>query len=438
MSARAGCRAPMRGLSLIEALVALAVMAFGMVGVVGVQSTLRLNSDVAKQRSEAVRIAQEAMEQWRSFVAIDVPPASGLPGEPVPRSYSQIADIPATQATGYTTNTVYTLQGFVTELPEASAKSVRVTVGWTDRTGQRQSVQLDSLVARTEPSLTAGVLNQPPGGSAMRPLGRHASIPIEAHEIAPGLSVFKPPTSSRDSVAWVFDNVSGLIVGVCSVAAGVPASSLTQADIESCKDNTVAHLLAGYVRFATLDTQPTAADAESPPSAVRNLDIRVVLTSTGHSGAVQCFDSAPITMAARTASQTAVAYYCMIPANASRAWAGYSTVVPLPFDDVTGSEWTLPANPPPALEPDHQLCRYTPASNDAEPVANGQHPYVYKIVYADPVRRTGPQVTPPLINQNFLVIRIVHSCPTDVPANPLTGDYVNSNTLVHLPIPAGP
>jgi hypothetical protein len=49
---------------------ALAVMALGMMGLVGVQSTLRNTSDVAKQRSEAVRIAQVEIERWRAFTAL--------------------------------------------------------------------------------------------------------------------------------------------------------------------------------------------------------------------------------------------------------------------------------------------------------------------------------------------------------------------------------
>jgi Tfp pilus assembly protein PilV len=60
-----------RGISLIEALLALAVMALGMMGLVGVQSTLRSTSDVAKQRSEAVRIAQAEIERWRAFDALN-------------------------------------------------------------------------------------------------------------------------------------------------------------------------------------------------------------------------------------------------------------------------------------------------------------------------------------------------------------------------------
>ena len=51
-------RAIQRGVSLVEAIVAMAVMAFGMMAIVGLQTTLRQNSDIAKQRSEAVRIAR--------------------------------------------------------------------------------------------------------------------------------------------------------------------------------------------------------------------------------------------------------------------------------------------------------------------------------------------------------------------------------------------
>ncbi len=63
---RVGRRAQ-RGVSLVEAIVAMAVMAFGMMAIVGLQTTLRANSDVAKQRSEAVRIAEEAIETARAF-----------------------------------------------------------------------------------------------------------------------------------------------------------------------------------------------------------------------------------------------------------------------------------------------------------------------------------------------------------------------------------
>ena len=67
LTRRPGLSRPSRGVSLIEALVALAVMSIGLLGVAGMQATLRSTADLSKQRSEAVRLAQEKLEDLRSF-----------------------------------------------------------------------------------------------------------------------------------------------------------------------------------------------------------------------------------------------------------------------------------------------------------------------------------------------------------------------------------
>jgi len=46
-----------------------------------------------------------------------------------------------------------------------------------------------------------------------------------------------------------------------------------------------------------------------------------------------------------------------------------------------------------------------------------------------------PLPMPPLINQNFLVVRSEFDCPADVAADPAAGNFVNSNTLLHRPWP---
>ena len=82
------------GVSLIEAMVALAIMGFGILGVVGVQATLRSNGDTARQRAEAVRIAQEAIENWRGFTTLTLPLPAGHT-----TSYAQITTAAAASST---------------------------------------------------------------------------------------------------------------------------------------------------------------------------------------------------------------------------------------------------------------------------------------------------------------------------------------------------
>src|SRR5205814_684705 len=66
-------RRSQRGATLIEALVALMVMSFGMVALVGLMGNLRRSSDVAKQRREAMRLGQAEWGALRSFSVLKKP-----------------------------------------------------------------------------------------------------------------------------------------------------------------------------------------------------------------------------------------------------------------------------------------------------------------------------------------------------------------------------
>jgi type II secretory pathway pseudopilin PulG len=422
------------GVSLVEALVAMAVMAFGMLAIVGVQSTMRQNSDIAKQRSEAVRIAQEAMEQWRSYSVLDA--TAGRV------AYADIVDPPAdVPVAGYTTNTTYTLERKVVAIAGQNHKVLRVRVSWLDRTSAGatpipNTVTLNSVIGLIDPAVTAALITPPAGNPNRRPFNRHAAIPLNAQEMGGGLSAFKPPVpGGGGTVAWVFNNISGMIVGVCTVSAGtVP---LTRADIASCSDNTLAHLVSGYVRFHDGSTQPTAADARAPTGHARNLDMDLFVDSVpAPPGPTVCFDDAPETPG-QAALQTAVAYYCLVPARTTpvrlaRTWSGYLTIKPLAFTDET--TWTIPTVTSPSVS-SHLLCRYTPAANDSVIVSNPLHPRLYRVEFADPLTQLVPIPMPPLPNQNFLVIEAGLNCPTDTPPDPATGHFVNGNTLLHLPWP---
>ncbi len=406
-------RRPLRGVSLIDALVALAVMAFGMLGIVGLQFALRLSSDVAKQRSEAVRLSQQSIEDSRSF--------STLAAAPPMVAYDDIIAASATVA-GYATNTTYTLSREVlsSDFPAARMKTMRVVVAWADRSNatptDNQRIELNSTIAGISPALT-GTLGVPgnvgsDGYSTRPPRGRHRAIPNTAVQIPnTNSSGFRPPQPTGGTVAWVFDNTTG-IVTVCQSAA-TATEQLASTAITSCSPNT-ALIVRGFVRFA-YNTTPTAAVAENPGASVLNLDMAITLTSSGNPApGAQCFDDAPSSSIVGAGS-TVVSYYCVVYTNSSGQWSGISSVVPLGQDGAP--PWVIAA----AGAGAYKVCRYTAANSDA--AANSLHPRDYSNVTSADL----------LINQNFLVIAANDNCPSDVAADPANGDFVNSNTRQHQP-----
>lgn len=390
-----------RGLSLVEALVALAVMAFGMLAYVGVQSTLRYNGDVAKQRSEAVRIAQEAIEAWRAYVVVEADAAAV--------DYADIETLVDETLTGDPANTTYTLSRTVTDAATDPAaprmKTLVVDVTWEDRNGNPQSVRLSTTIASTPPEL-AGTLSVPNAGPLRPPRGRHPAIPLEAVDEGTH-SRFTPPQPPGGTVSWLFDITTGVITSICTAPDACTA--------------TTALLLSGYVRFATGSAPPTGAESELPPSP--SLPVGVVVDRT-YPGTltVACFEQQ---------SPGDVRYFCAVPVTGGvdepPRWAGRSRVTGLDLavgvDDTTASRY--------------RVCRYTPyrdhraVGTGTPPMRNADHPLDYGGSQpAEPANGVATLLT----NQNFLVIRAgdgvqAFECPDDDPSTPL----VDGTTWRHQP-----
>jgi Tfp pilus assembly protein PilV len=398
-----------RGVSLVEAMVALAVMAFGMLAVVGVQSTLRLNAEIAKQRTEATRIAQETVEARRAFTAIE-----GAGG------YDQaIVNAGPTAVNGLITNTTYSVQSEVVAYTDPPAKALRVTVRWTDRSNQAQQVILASAIAAAAPGLS-GTLAVRPGTAAVgpvrRPLGRHPSIPPQARQIG-GSSAFVPPF--QPNMAIVFNNVTGVVTGVCNFNYDTSNDTITADDIQSCNNTIIGQLLSGFVRFQlrTDGTELVAADVENPPGPALDLRMNINLTSSGHPSGTFCIDDAN-SVSVASGSLPFATYFCVVYSNSTGLWSGITTIEPRP---PLTSSWDISDDS--SSDTNYRVCRYTSASSDAQSVPNADHPRDYANVSGN------------LTNQNFVVISSRKHCPTDVAANPDNGDFVNSNTLQHQPTP---
>lgn len=375
------------GVSLVEAMVALAVMAFGVLGVAGVQLTLRHNSDVSRERAEAVRIAQRVIEQWRAYTRLD-----SAPGQ---RAYADITSLGPTVVIGLATTTEYTvtrtvidMQGGVGAAPRR--RTVRVEVAWTDRTATVQTVRLASIVHGAPPLLAPAVSVPADRTVLRRPLGRALAIPQAAVDQGDGTSSFTPP-GADDSVRWVFDNLTGEILRTC--VAGVCTSYRAQ-------------LLSGFVQFAT-GAAPTVARAIAPDSPA--LPVQVVVNVTApRLVRVDCFEQS---LPAAPATALYVRYFCAIPLETVEAlvWTGRAELELATLSTALAD--TSAAR--------HKVCRYTPRADDTPgAVPNAEHPLDYV------------NVTAPLVNQNYLVISagdgsVAYTCPdpassTGLPFDPST------------------
>lgn len=376
-----------RGVSIMEALVALVVMAIGAVSVVGMQATLRMNGDVAKQRAEAVRLAQEVIEQWRGFTTLTTT-----------ANVVDWTDLVSTTsaATIVGTNTTFSRSVAVVASSDADdnprSKTVHVTVNWTDRANQPQSITLNSIVAGIVPEL-GGTLSIPAGASLLtNPGARNPAIPRQATDMLDGTSRFSPPGASGS--IWVFNNTTGLIVQVCSDASN--CTSLT------------AMLLTGFVRFQTGTHQPTPAQAEAPTSAAMGGIYVEVAQTVPTTSTVSCFQE--------PASRW-VTYFCAIPVdNAGLIWSGQSLVRGLSIASGINDD----------NDNKFKVCRYTTFRSNSLTVPadmkNEDHPFNYS------------SVSSALTNQNFLVIRAgddddAFVCPNDDGAS----DNVSGATWFHQP-----
>lgn len=377
----------LRGVSLVEALLALAVMAFGILGVIGLQVTLRNNGDVTRQRAEAVRFAQEELERWRGFTTLTTPPPTG--------HVVSFADLSSASATTLTsigaTNTTFTLKRTVNDNSVGRYKTLRVQVDWTDRNGDTQTVALTSALMGLLPELSGAVAVPSRSLSNTQHYGRHGSIPKSAVTQSDGTVTFAPPGAAAGLV-WVFNSSTGQITSVCN-----PWPTTCTA--------TDAALLSGYIRFALGTSSPTSSDAEfptTPTPSTPTIDVVVNLTSFPTTPQ-SCFEQV---------NGASIAYFCAVALAPTLppAWSGTSVLQGLSLAPTvaTGNSSTQ-----------FRVCRYT---SSASTTVNTDHPLAYN------------NVTGPLINQNFLVIRAgngstVFACPGDDAAT----TYINGNTAAHQP-----
>ena len=377
------------GVSLIEALVALLVLSLGMLTVSQLQSHLRLGSDIARQRAEAVRLGQEDIEALRAYSVLT---ASGAA-----RSWAGITSASRTvdASTGYATHTRYTVAREIVATSALAAKTAAVTVHWNDRDGDAQKIVLTTMIAANDPAHGGLLALAPSAVHAKGASARSTRVPMLARDLGNGSSAMK--TTSAGTIALVFDNTSGKVTARCS---GInPASAtrdLTLADLTACAAIN-AQLLSGSVRFSQA-APPDAARANDAPLA---LSIALALNGGTYATPPECSSEAVQT----EAGDRYVAYHCVVVPLASGRWSGRSTVVPGGWVLGTGADA-------------RQVCRFSADLDGSGAIdSNEEHPAAYS------------EVDHSLANQNFLVIQGSQTCP----AGASTDGFFSRATAAHQP-----
>ena len=386
-----------RGVSLLESLVAFVVLAAGAAAVAQLQSRLGLAGEVARERSEAVRLGATAIEEMRSFTALDGPAGQRTYAAVVSGEWAvEAASSPALQG-------AFRIEQRVDGAAFAATKAASVVVRWTDRQGGEREVGLHSLVAGVAPvySGALGLAGTAIPGAARGAAERAPTIPLTARRLGDGRSVWKP--SERGTTALVFDDRSGAVVGRCDgISTATTTRDLGAADLARCE---AGHwlLAAGTIRF----TSSVPADAASARDMPLPASVAIVLRDGGDAAAPTCFSEARKTVSYSADGSTRIddvgidespasigvsrwddsgdrflAWHCIVTPRADGRWSGRIAVVP--------AGWAVGTS-----DPAHRVCRYL-ADTEAAPTDAG----------GDVV-----DVSTALPGRNFLVVRGSESCP---------------------------
>lgn len=379
-----------RGTSLVEALVALLVLALGMLAVVALQGPLRRLDEHARLRGQALQAGILELEALRE-VSLGARDAT-LPAD-VP-SYAELGDAEhRIDVEGAQLQLRRSLQ------PWAGGWRVHMALHWQGRDGDDQ-LHLHSLLPRADAGAWAAITTPPlPPLAALGAAARHSAVPEEARRIRPGTVVFKPEETG--TVAWLLEEDSGAVRAQCVVAGGLSTAALREADLQACTPFPVmALLLSGDVR-ATLVRPPDQPNAAQAADAVPDLGVALTLSSSPHL-------TAPLCATRRHAAR--LSYWCaIVPRSPDAAdpgvyWSGRSELTGLPL-----------------REGGYRVCRYAADRNQDGRLSADEHPAHYQ------------RVERALTRQHFLVLRFEQACPAGEAPDEARGRWADDRTQAHQP-----
>lgn len=169
---KSACKTSQLGVMLIEALVALVVLAVGILGIAKLNALFIEVGGQAKARTQAVQLAESKLEELRSLM--------------IKSQFDGISAMPQASSEtiyGFSANNVqstrfsrwWTVAGAGTE-----GRSIEVFVAWADRSNLTQQVAVRSVVAWDDPGKSISLMH---GGSGA---GRYAQTPTGRAKLGEG------------------------------------------------------------------------------------------------------------------------------------------------------------------------------------------------------------------------------------------------------------
>lgn len=198
-----------RGIGVIEVMVAAVIFALGIVALIQLQGVFFKNSSAALARSMAATLAEEKLEDLRSFddgttfSYLDIDDNAG--GE-VSSGVQTIGNTEFTltwDVTGF-----YYNAGVLTSIAPSDTdvehKSVEISVAWLDTDGTPQTYTLDALI-NSNAGTSGGLLANSTGGSGEKPVIPHTEL--AAPDVL-RVKVKSPPPESYDGTTAEWNALS--------------------------------------------------------------------------------------------------------------------------------------------------------------------------------------------------------------------------------------
>lgn len=175
------------GFSLAEVLVAMAIVPMGLLGVAKFQSNMMINSAETKTRTEALYIAEQKIEDLKSFATSTVYSAINTGNDTVTANTGSNADLTRTWT--------------VTNSTSPNYKTITVNVAWTGSDNVSNSVSLTSYVSLAEPVVSGQHVLADASASSSTPTPDPDSSPDPEPAPDPEPTPHPDPTPDPDPTA---------------------------------------------------------------------------------------------------------------------------------------------------------------------------------------------------------------------------------------------